>query len=116
MLLETAGGVASPAPSGSLQCDLMAPLRLPAILVGDGGLGGISATICACEALERRGMSVLAVALLDGGLENHVALSAHLDRPVVPLPPIMPEDALDQWLEAASEPFDALLRVACLPR
>jgi dethiobiotin synthetase/adenosylmethionine--8-amino-7-oxononanoate aminotransferase len=47
VLVETAGGVASPAPSGTLQCDLFAPLQLPAILVGDGGLGGISATICA---------------------------------------------------------------------
>ena len=30
-LVETAGGVASPGPSGTLQCDLLRPLRLPAV-------------------------------------------------------------------------------------
>ena len=49
-LVETAGGVASPGPSGALQCDVLAPLRLPALLVADGRLGGISASICAAEA------------------------------------------------------------------
>ena len=48
-LVETAGGVASPGPSGALQCDVLAPLRLPAVLVADGRLGGISASICAAE-------------------------------------------------------------------
>jgi dethiobiotin synthetase/adenosylmethionine--8-amino-7-oxononanoate aminotransferase len=32
-LVETAGGVCSPGPSGSLQCDILRPLRLPAVLV-----------------------------------------------------------------------------------
>ena len=81
--METAGGVASPGPSGSLQvpllftprgtffcmtfsgdalpvagmkrctgrlqCDMLRPGRLPAVLVGDGRLGGISGTIAAVE-------------------------------------------------------------------
>jgi dethiobiotin synthetase/adenosylmethionine--8-amino-7-oxononanoate aminotransferase len=34
-LVETAGGVASPAPCGRLQCDVMRPLRLPGLMVGD---------------------------------------------------------------------------------
>ena len=48
-LIETAGGVASPTPSGALQCDVLSALRLPGVLVGDGRLGGISASICAAE-------------------------------------------------------------------
>jgi hypothetical protein len=32
-----------------LQCDILRPGRLPAVLVGDGRLGGISATIAAVE-------------------------------------------------------------------
>ena len=59
-LVETAGGVLSPAPSGSLQADAYAPLFAAgaapaAALVGDGRLGGISATLCALEALRARG-------------------------------------------------------------
>lgn len=38
-LVETAGGVSSPGPGGTLQCDLLRALRLPAVLVGDGRLG-----------------------------------------------------------------------------
>ncbi|KAL6756174.1 pyridoxal phosphate-dependent transferase [Haematococcus lacustris] len=54
-LVETAGGVASPAPSGNLMCDVLRPLRLPAVLVGDARLGGISCTISAYESLLLRG-------------------------------------------------------------
>ena len=38
-LVEAAGGVSSPGASGTLQCDLMRALRLPAVLVADGQLG-----------------------------------------------------------------------------
>jgi dethiobiotin synthetase len=54
-LVETAGGVASPGPCGRLQHDILRPLRLPGVLVGDGRLGGISATITALESLLLRG-------------------------------------------------------------
>ncbi|KAL3503059.1 hypothetical protein ACH5RR_037508, partial [Cinchona calisaya] len=37
------------------------PFRLPAILVGDGRLGGISGTISAYESLKLRGYDVVAV-------------------------------------------------------
>ncbi len=87
-VVETAGGVASPAPSGSLQCDALLPLQLPAVLVGDGGLGGISATICAYESLSRRGGVVSAIVLLDGGLSNEDPLRKHLRCPVHVLPRI----------------------------
>jgi dethiobiotin synthetase/adenosylmethionine--8-amino-7-oxononanoate aminotransferase len=57
-IVETAGGVLSPAPSGSSQADLYRPLRLPALLVGDHHLGGIATTVSAYESLRLRGYDV----------------------------------------------------------
>jgi dethiobiotin synthetase/adenosylmethionine--8-amino-7-oxononanoate aminotransferase len=78
-LVETAGGVCSPGPSGTLQCDLMRPLRLPAILVGDAKLGGISTTITAMDVLAMRGYDVIAVVVPDGGggLGNGEVIALH---------------------------------------
>ena len=53
-----------------MQCDLWRPLRLPAILVGDGRLGGISSTIAAYECLRMRGYDIPAIVLTDAGLQN----------------------------------------------
>lgn len=64
-LLETAGGVLSPAPSGSVQADLYRPLRLPVVLIGDAKLGGIATTISAFESLHIRGYDVQSVLLFD---------------------------------------------------
>ena len=66
-MVETAGGVLSPAPSGSLQADLYRPLRLPVILIGDHRLGGIAATISAFESLTIRGYDVEAVMIFESG-------------------------------------------------
>ena len=101
-LVETAGGVCSPGPSGNLQCDLMRPMRLPAILVGDGELGGISTTIAALESLHARGYEIAAVAMADGGHGNADAVRRYCEAvappssttrptPVFVLPPIPPE-------------------------
>lgn len=62
-IVETAGGVLSPAPSGSVQADLYRPLRLPTLLVGDHNLGGIGTTISAWESLHVRGYDVSSIAL-----------------------------------------------------
>lgn len=70
VVVEAAGGVLSPAPSGSLQADAFRPLRLPVLLVGDGKLGGIGATLSALESLRTRGYSVLGVALIASGQKN----------------------------------------------
>jgi dethiobiotin synthetase/adenosylmethionine--8-amino-7-oxononanoate aminotransferase len=102
-LVETAGGACSPGPSGSLQCDLMRPMRLPAVLVGDGQLGGISTTIAAYEALDARGYDVAAIILADGGHGNAAALARYCESvappsagasppPVFTLPIIPPRD------------------------
>lgn len=62
-VIETAGGVLSPGPSGSLQADIYRPLRLPALLIGDANLGGISATLAAYEAMCLRGYSVPSIVM-----------------------------------------------------
>lgn len=60
-IVETAGGVLSPGPSGTPQADILRPLRLPSVLVGDHRLGGISSTISAAESLIMRGYDIDAV-------------------------------------------------------
>ncbi|KAG9545036.1 PLP-dependent transferase, partial [Aureobasidium melanogenum] len=64
-VVETAGGVLSPAPSGNVQADLYRPLRLPALLVGDHRLGGIGSTISSWESLHVRGYDVNSVLLFE---------------------------------------------------
>ncbi|KAL5348934.1 hypothetical protein ACLOAV_006359 [Pseudogymnoascus australis] len=72
LLVETAGGVHSPTPSGSSQADLYRPLRLPVLLVGDHRLGGISSSISAFESLHIRGYDLNSVLLFeDEQYQNH---------------------------------------------
>ncbi|KAI3626653.1 hypothetical protein CBS14141_000654 [Malassezia furfur] len=62
-IVETAGGVHSPAPSGTSQADVLRALRLPVVLIGSSQLGGISTTRAALESLHMRGYDVDAVLL-----------------------------------------------------
>lgn len=80
-LVETAGGVLSPGPSGTPQADIFRPMRLPVILVGDHRLGGIASTISACESLLIRGYDVDAVVCFDDGgkYENSKYLKGHFE-------------------------------------
>ncbi|KAK4759822.1 hypothetical protein SAY87_022953 [Trapa incisa] len=114
-VVETAGGVASPSPSGTLQCDLYRPLRLPAILVGDGRLGGISATISAYESLILRGYDVAAVVFEDHGLVNEVPIMSYLRKrvPVLVLPQIPqdPSNDLIEWFEDSQGVFNSLRNI-----
>lgn len=77
-IVETAGGVLSPSPTGSLQADMFRSLRLPVVLVGDHRLGGIASTISAYESLTVRGYDIVAVVCFDdkGPYEN----AAYLKR------------------------------------
>ncbi|RWR91385.1 bifunctional dethiobiotin synthetase/7,8-diamino-pelargonic acid aminotransferase, mitochondrial [Cinnamomum micranthum f. kanehirae] len=114
-VIETAGGIASPGPSGTLQCDLYRPFRLPAILVGDGKLGGISGTVSAYESLKLRGYDVVAVVLEDHGLLNELALLSYLRKgvDVLVLPPIPhdPSDNLMKWFDDSCEVFSSLREI-----
>jgi bifunctional dethiobiotin synthetase / adenosylmethionine---8-amino-7-oxononanoate aminotransferase len=100
-LLETAGGVLSPSPSGSQQADLYRPLRLPTLLVGDSKLGGIGTTVSAFESLHTRGYDTQAVILFDNPKwGNHAYLKSHfhqfdLAAFSIPLPPPRRGNAYD---------------------
>ncbi|MQM07889.1 hypothetical protein Taro_040734, partial [Colocasia esculenta] len=111
-VIETAGGVASPGPSGVLQCDLYRPFRLPTILVGDGQLGGISGTVSSYETLNLRGYDVVAIILQDHGLENEMSLLSYLRNrvPVLVMPPVPqdPSNDLMEWFSQSSEIFSSL--------
>ncbi|XP_021304673.1 bifunctional dethiobiotin synthetase/7,8-diamino-pelargonic acid aminotransferase, mitochondrial isoform X2 [Sorghum bicolor] len=111
-VLETAGGVASPGASGTLQCDLYRPFRLPAILVGDGRLGGISSTLSAYETLLLRGYDVSAVILEDRELSNDKFLLSYLRNRVhvltLPQVPEDPSDDLTDWFSESSSAFNSL--------
>ena len=92
-IVETAGGVLSPTPTGTLQADFYRQFRLPTILVGDCRLGGIGATISAFESLHVRGYDVDHVILFnDPEWKNHEYLYDHFRRDDIgfhhlPLPP-----------------------------
>lgn len=100
-IVETAGGVLSPSPSGSSQADLYRPLRLPVFLVGDHQLGGIGTTISAWESLQMRGYDVQSVALFaEDRYDNHSYLKDYFaERDVhafsIPPPPERIADAAE---------------------
>ncbi|KAF2272973.1 PLP-dependent transferase [Westerdykella ornata] len=85
-MVETAGGVLSPGPSGTPQADLYRPLRLPVLLVGDHRLGGISSTISAVESLLLRGYDIDAVVCFDdkGKYENFGYLGPYFEKQQIP--------------------------------
>ncbi|KAB2570366.1 Bifunctional dethiobiotin synthetase/7,8-diamino-pelargonic acid aminotransferase [Lasiodiplodia theobromae] len=96
LFCETAGGVHSPGPSGTSQADLYRPLRLPAILIGDSKLGGISATISAFESLRIRGYDVESVFLFkDETYQNHEYLTTYFQKFDIPCAAIPPPPERD---------------------
>lgn len=119
-VLETAGGPGSPGPSGTLQCDLLRPLRLPALLVGDGKLGGISTTLSSYEMLKIRGYSIPLIAILENRgrmLENYKIIQDNVDDETLVVPftaCMLPEDngtpdaQLKEWLRNNKKSFDSM--------
>ncbi|GMP36452.1 hypothetical protein CsSME_00008577 [Camellia sinensis var. sinensis] len=102
-------------PNGNVLKHVTRPFRLPAILVGDGHLGGISSTISAYESLKLRGYDVVAVVFEDHGLENEVPLLSYLRNrvPVLVLPSI-PQDMSDnlmEWFDEAQTVFNTLKEI-----
>jgi dethiobiotin synthetase/adenosylmethionine--8-amino-7-oxononanoate aminotransferase len=97
--IETAGGVLSPSSSSPdnrlsyhacddkewgwvTQGDLYQPLmeKGSVILVGDGRLGGISATLSSLESLLLRGYDVVGIVLLESGYNNQRAIQEYASR------------------------------------
>ncbi|OQR99718.1 adenosylmethionine-8-amino-7-oxononanoate aminotransferase [Thraustotheca clavata] len=109
-VVETAGGVCSPSASGKFQCDVYRPLRLPTVLVGDGCLGGISATMSALDSLLIRGYDVSCIVLIEqDNLSNGEAISeraSELGIPIFSLDKLPPQpEPLDLWYENSTETF-----------
>nr|KMM65182.1 adenosylmethionine-8-amino-7-oxononanoate aminotransferase [Coccidioides posadasii RMSCC 3488] len=110
-LVETAGGVLSPGPNGSLQADLYRPLRLPVVLIGDSRLGGVSASISAYESLSIRGYDVEGVILFeDKYYQNHGYLRDFFGKKGVKLYtlPQPPEKEMDESAGAKKKDEEAM--------
>ncbi|BFZ58333.1 hypothetical protein PYCC9005_005395 [Savitreella phatthalungensis] len=90
-LVETAGGVHSPAPSGSSQLELYRPLRLPVVLVADSNLGGISTTVSAYESLRLHGYDVAAIIGFKADWGNLPYLAQKLGTTTLQIPPPPPK-------------------------
>lgn len=112
-MVETAGGVHSPTPSGSSQADLYRPLRLPIWLVADHRLGGISASISAFESLHLRGYDVDGVfQFRDDHYQNHEYLKGYFERKGISTisipPPPKREEVEEEDAEIMSEYYEKM--------
>ncbi|PVH81257.1 onanonoxo-7-onima-8-eninoihtemlysoneda [Cadophora sp. DSE1049] len=116
ILVETAGGVHSPTPSGSSQADLFRPLRLPVCLVADHRLGGISASISAFESLHIRGYDLdLVLQFEESKYQNHNYLRTFFETKDIvelclPLPPPQGQTQ-EEDIEVMSEYYDKMSRL-----
>ena len=141
-LVETAGAVLSPSPSGKSQADLYRPLRLPVLLVADAELGGIGISISAFESLHLRGYDVESIVLFkDQRYGNYDYLRGYFEERgistyALPRPPERKEadhddeGAMSDFYESASqlESTEALVseifakhdsriqQLSCMPR
>ncbi|MUT67957.1 dethiobiotin synthase [Paenibacillus sp. NEAU-GSW1] len=66
LLIEGAGGVAVPLTNDALVLDLIAALRIPALIVARSGLGTINHTIMTASCLRQHGIPIAGVILNDG--------------------------------------------------
>jgi dethiobiotin synthetase len=66
LLIEGAGGVAVPLAEDALVADLIAELRVPALIVARSGLGTINHTLLTAALLRQRDIPVAGVVLNDG--------------------------------------------------
>jgi dethiobiotin synthetase len=73
-IVEGAGGFLSPISEDGLNADLAMALQLPVIVITPDRLGCVNHCLLTCEAIERRGLSILAVILNrtgpDSALDN----------------------------------------------
>lgn len=67
MLVEGAGGILVPLTRHALMLDLIAKLKLPVIVVGRAGLGGINQALLTLEHLKARRIPVIALVLNRAG-------------------------------------------------
>jgi dethiobiotin synthetase len=92
ILVEGAGGFYSPLAEDGLNADLAVALQLPVILVADDRLGALNQVLLNAEAIQMRGLPLLAVVLnaVDDKQNEHIDNSAdlreRLDYPIFSTP------------------------------
>lgn len=107
-ITEGAGGIYSPLCEDGLNADLAVALGDPVLLVAEDRLGTLSGTLLALEALDRRGLQVVAVVLnrrrtdVHPQMENREDLTRRSGLPVLSIREGIPVDELDQMLSASS--------------
>ncbi len=107
-ITEGAGGIYSPLCEDGLNADLAEALGDPVLLVAEDRLGTLSGCLLALEALDRRGLQVVAVVLnrrrpdAHPAMDNRAELARRSGLPVLSLPEGVPEVLVDQMLSASS--------------
>ena len=76
LIVEGAGGVLVPITRDLLSADLFARWKLPVVLVATTGLGTISATLTAVEALRSRGVNLHGLAFCGDNMPDNIATIA----------------------------------------
>ncbi|MES2616126.1 MAG: aminotransferase class III-fold pyridoxal phosphate-dependent enzyme [Bdellovibrionota bacterium] len=105
ILIEGAGGIASPTLNGQLQCDFYREILRPVIFIADSKLGGISTTITSIELAQSRGMEIACILLFEGENENALFLKNHFKEkiPVVSFSNI--NTNLTEWYKQEQKNF-----------
>ncbi|MFD1883735.1 dethiobiotin synthase [Paracoccus pacificus] len=80
LIIEGAGGVLVPVTRQLLFADLFAQWGLPVVLAATTGLGTISHSLTAIEALRARGVPILGVAFIGAEDEDNVATIGQIGR------------------------------------
>lgn len=112
LLIEGAGGVASPTIDGQLQCDFYRNILLPVVLVADSRLGGISSSIAGIELLHSRGYEVCCVLLFAGEHENAEFLQRQFPNiQVLCFQNLSENENLLLWYETQIDEFDKVTKI-----
>ena len=107
-ITEGAGGIYSPLCEDGLNADLAEALGDPVLLVAEDRLGTLSGCLLALEALDQRGLQVVAVVLnrrrpdAHPAMDNRAELARRSGLPVLSLPEGVPAVVVDQMLSASS--------------
>lgn len=92
LIVEGAGGFLSPIANDGLNADLAVALNLPVLIVAPDRLGCINHCLLTCEAIERRGLEIIAIILnqpeitADEEMNNAEELRRLISYPVFKIP------------------------------
>jgi dethiobiotin synthetase len=104
LIVEGAGGFYSPIANDGLNADLAAQLNLPVLLIAEDRLGAIHQILTTTEAIQHRGLDLLAVVLNRKSvqhpqLDNLQFLQARLSCPVIFIDSNHAEDAINKMVD-----------------